>query len=185
MTSFDLSQIKVRGILTDIPRDIATDRGHSWRLVKEEQIGGGVVLPEGNDHFRRTPSPPLTSAATAAPRTPWIDEECSLLRRPARVKLGPRPRATKREGTEGRKEGRSGERECGQSISHASSIEGAKEGRKGRRGEMPRHSIAIGDGNALARSLARPVCRSRSVRSRPSVINFPFASPLLASAVRL
>ena len=104
MTSFDLSQIKVRGILTDIPREIATDRGHSWRLVKEEQIGGGVVLPEGNDHFRRTPSP----LASTAPGTTRIDEECSLLRRPARVKLGPRPRATKREGREQREERRDG-----------------------------------------------------------------------------
>ena len=143
---FDLSQIQVRGILTDIPRELATDRGHPPRLVKEEQIGGGVVLPEGNDHFRRTRSP-LTSTA---PGTTRIDGECSLLvQRPARVKLGPRPRATKRE----EREGRSGERECGQSISHASSIERRKE----RRGEMPRHSIAIGDGNALARSPRRAI----------------------------
>ena len=149
LTSFDLSQIKVREILTDIPRTIATDRGHPARLVKEEQIGAGEVLPEGNDHFRRTRSP-LTSTA---PGTTRIDGECSLLvQRPARVKLGPRPRATKREEREER-EGRSGERECGQSISHASSIERRKE----RRGEMPRHSIAIGDGNALARSPRRAI----------------------------
>ena len=101
--------------------------------------------------------------------------------------IGPKAAGDKEGGNRGReeREGRSGERECGQSISHASSIEGAKEGRgEGAKCHVIQSRLATAT-LSLARSLARPVGRSRSVRSRPSVINFPFASPLPAVAVRL